>query len=171
MRQGDQNRRPDCGSESRDQHRITNDMRVRPILLRQGLGQPAPKAERCELRDKFDDQDRIGKAAQHLWSVKSPRDEQEGDTRSKPQHEAEHIGPAALGERLQIGFVLRRGFRAGIDCHPPSELLGIVTRPEADVTFRPSAAGKAMFPRLARRWHCRRAMHRPPPRSAFRRPG
>ena len=106
LRHRDQHRRAQRRGKSRNQHRIADDMRVGPILTRQGLCQPAPQAQRRQLGDKFDDQDRIGETPQHLRPVQPPGDEQEGDTRGKPQDKAEHIGPPAPGERLQIGFVL-----------------------------------------------------------------
>ena len=57
------------------------------------------------MRDKFDDQYCVGKAAQRLRSVKPSGDEEERDACRKAQQESENIRAPALGQRLNIVFI------------------------------------------------------------------
>ena len=67
------------------------------------LGEPAPQAQRGDLRGEFDDQHRIGEAAERGRPINSPADEQERHHSREPQHEAEDVEPAASRKRRHVG--------------------------------------------------------------------
>ena len=79
-------------------------MGVRPIILGQQLRKTPAQAKRPKLGCKFNDQNRISKAAKCLGTIKPACDEQEWDSRRQPQHESKDICATALGERLNVFF-------------------------------------------------------------------
>ncbi len=58
-------------------------MRLRPVFVREALGQAALQAQRGELRRELDNEDGIGIAAKRGCAIDATGDEQEGHARRK----------------------------------------------------------------------------------------
>ena len=97
------------------------------------LGEAALQPHRGELGGELDDDHRISEAAEQLRPVEAAGDEQEGQARGEPQHEAEEVGPPALRQRGDVR-VGRGRFR-----HPdsPGRPGAIKARGSATVPPRP----------------------------------
>ena len=86
-----------------EQQRVADDMRGRPVPLRQLRRDAAPQSEGRERGHQLDDHDRVGEAPERFRAVELPGDEQERHAREQAQQEADEIGAAALRQRLRIG--------------------------------------------------------------------
>ncbi len=105
--ESDEDSAADRGGDQCHQHRVSDDMAVWTLGLRQRSRQPALQPERRQLCDKFDNEHGIGEAAERVRTVPAPGDEKERETRGEPQQKTEHIRPAALCKRRNI--ILLRG--------------------------------------------------------------
>ena len=99
-----------CRSPTRSPQPATRRRRRRPAASWRwrALGEPAPQAQRGDLRGELDRQHRIGKASERSWPIDPAGDEQERHHARQPKHEAEDIEPAAAGERRHVGVGARR---------------------------------------------------------------